>query len=91
MLGFCAQRYRHACYFAALRAAGQPMARRLVRAVAAPLVPPLLLWRIVARVRRTGRHRRELARALPPLLLFLVCWAAGEATGYLLGVLDTEN
>jgi hypothetical protein len=86
VLGFCAQRYRHARYFAALRAAGQPMARRLVRAVAAPLVPPLLLWRIAGRVREKGRHGRELAQALPPLLLFLVCWAAGEASGYLLGV-----
>ncbi len=85
VLGFCAQRYRHARYFAALRAGGQPMARRLVRAVAAPLVPPLLLWRIAARVRGNGRYGRELARALPFLLPFLACWAAGEASGYLAG------
>ena len=62
------------------------MVWRLARAVAAPLVPPLLLWRIAARVRGKGRHGREFARSLPPLLLFLVCWAAGEASGYLRGV-----
>ena len=86
VLGFCAQRYRHARHFAALRAAGRPMVWRLARAVAAPLVPPLLLWRIAAHVREKGRHGRELARALPLLLLFLVCWAAGEASGYLAGL-----
>ena len=91
VLGFSAQRYRHACHFAALRAAGRPVGWRLVRAVGAPLVPPLLLWRIAARVREKARHGRELARAVPLLLLFLVCWAAGEATGYLLDVPDTES
>ena len=52
---------------------------------------PLVLVRLVpGRLVAVGRVLlgRELARALPPLLLFLVCWAVGEASGYLLGVDD---
>ena len=83
LAGFCAQRFRHGRHFGALRGMGRPVARRLLRAVAAPLVPPLLLWRLAARLHRQGRYGREFARALPFLVLFLACWAAGEASGYL--------
>ena len=54
-------------------------------ALGSPLVPAVLLSRIVRQVRRKRRHGKELVRALPCLVAFLAAWAAGELIGYLRG------
>jgi hypothetical protein len=75
---FCRQRYRHGKVFGAWRrssGAGQ------WRALLAPLVPLVFLARIARRVR--PNERGALVASLPFLLLYLVCWTAGETAGLL--------
>ncbi len=70
--------------FGAIRTRAVGPGRRVLLTLAAPLVPVLLLARH-ARVRfRRGEGARFLA-AIPILLLFLVAWTAGEATGQATG------
>jgi hypothetical protein len=70
---------------AAHRTAGWPGWKRAAFALATPLLPPVLLFRIVRTVLAKRRHRRELLRALPLLAAVCVVWAAGEAVGALCG------
>ena len=49
------------------------------------VLPPVLFARIVGRVLRSRRHRRELMTSLPLVALFVCVWAAGEAVGYATG------
>lgn len=81
--GFLAQRYAYSRQFAGRRFERWPL--RAAAALACPLLPPVLLWRML-RVAgtRPGLGRPALA-ALPLLALFYVVWAAGECVGYLLG------
>ena len=58
---------------------------RWLRALTSPLIPAVLLFRIVRQVRRKRRHGKELARALPFLLAFLAAWTSGELIGTLRG------
>lgn len=44
-------------------------------------LPGVLFARIVSRVWRRGRHRRELLYSLPLLIPFALAWAAGETMG----------
>lgn len=75
------QRYFYSRSFAAMRLAGAGAARRAAYGVAACALPPLLFYRIVTRVWRTGRHRRELIRSVPLFLPFVASWAVGEIAG----------
>jgi hypothetical protein len=45
-------------------------------------LPPILFYRTVWRVLKARRHKRELIRSLPLLVLFVTAWAFGEAVGY---------
>jgi hypothetical protein len=56
--------------------------------VAAFLLPPLLLRRIVGNIRRAGRPAGERWRALPLLLFWVLTWTAGEVVGYWFGAGD---
>lgn len=76
------QRYLYAKAYAGMRVAGAPAGRRFAYGLAAFVLPPLLLGRIVSRVFRTGGDRRELILSLPLLALFVTAWAAGEVAGY---------
>ena len=71
--------------FAAARAHGWGLGRRLIYVLGAPLIPWVRLRRALADVRRTGRQRELLPRLLPPLLLLLYANALGELLGYALG------
>ncbi|MCI0398182.1 MAG: glycosyltransferase [Chloroflexi bacterium] len=78
-------RRRHGQHYAVTRP-GNTLGRRLVRILASPLLPPLLLARIAGRVRRQRPEwTPHLLRALPALLFLLLAWTVGEASGYLLG------
>ena len=83
---FCVQRFRHGRYFGAWRTRRASWGIRAIRVLAAPVVPALMIRRVAAHVRRSGRYGRELSRAVPLLVLFLFAWAIGEVVGVLLGV-----
>jgi GT2 family glycosyltransferase len=69
--------------FAAARAEreGWSWPRRLLYTLAAPLIPPVRMWRIA----RRAPARRELVDALPMLVLGLVLDGVGQFAGYLAG------
>ncbi len=87
--GFMSERYYYARSFAGRRVAGAPVVKRLLFTLGAPLLPPLLLARIVIRAWRKGRHRRELLLSLPYIVLFTLSWSLGELIGYRCGAGDS--
>lgn len=87
--GFLDERYYYARSFAGRRVEGAPRHKRALFILAAPLLPPLLLGRIVGRVLRKGRHRRELFLSLPYIILFTLSWSLGELIGYAWGAGDS--
>jgi hypothetical protein len=86
---FLSQRYHASRAFAATRLAAAPRWKRLAYACATPLLPPLLLARLLAVVARKHRHRERFVVAAPLILTFLVSGAWGEAVGALLGTGDS--
>jgi hypothetical protein len=82
---YMSQRYIYARSYAGARVEGASFAKRLAMGAASFVLPPLLFWRTVSRIRAKGRHQAELVRSLPLLALFVVAWATGEAVGYLAG------
>jgi hypothetical protein len=82
---FMRQRFQHGMRFTRGRSGDLPPWERALRVVLWPVVPVLMLVRIVRRVLAQGRHRRRLVLALPVLTLFLSAWALGEAVGYARG------
>ncbi len=82
---FIADRFRHGRQYARDRLAESPRAGRWLRIGTSILLPPLLAFRI-ARI-AVGSSERAIAfvRALPFTIVFLIGWAAGEASGYWLG------
>lgn len=79
---FFGQRYEHGRQFGAARARALPLGRRLVLAVAAPVLPLVFLRKIVRNARRHEVLREHWVGALPWLAFFLAGWGAGEALGY---------
>ncbi|MDX1548324.1 MAG: hypothetical protein R3247_15100, partial [Rhodothermales bacterium] len=80
------QCYHHGRAFAAMRAARASRIARMGLTLGALGLPVLLPVRIALHTLRKGRHRRELLRALPHLVLFMSSWALGEGCGYAAGV-----
>lgn len=85
------QRYLYARAYAGMRMDGASAVHRLVYGLAAFTLPPVLLYRIVSRVLKARRHRRELLASLPLLGVFVTSWAAGEVLGYWRGSGDALN
>ena len=83
--GFMRERYHYARSFAGRRVAGAPFVRRALFLVGTPLLPPVVLARIVLRVWPKGRHRGAFLRSLPFIGLFTLSWAVGELMGYIFG------
>ena len=79
---FCAQRLSHGRHFGRDRMRDKPWIFRLAGLVAAPLIPVLLLAKIVRRLIRKPSYFGPFLASLPVLLLFIVSWALGEAWGY---------
>ncbi|HYM13775.1 MAG TPA: glycosyltransferase [Bryobacterales bacterium] len=73
--------------FGAFRAGNErwSLARRLLFAAAAPLIPLVRFRRILAELRRPGRPSHRLPGVAPLLLLGLTVDGAGQMTGYALG------
>jgi hypothetical protein len=80
---FFGQRYEHGRQFGAARAQGLPAGRRLLLALASPVLPLVFLRKIVRNARRHEVLREHWVRALPWLGFFLLGWGLGEARGYL--------
>ena len=79
---YTSQRYLYSRAYAALRVQDAPWSKRLLYGCAAFALPPLIYWRVVSQVLKSGRYRTELLRSLPLLALFATSWAVGEAVGY---------
>lgn len=82
---FLFQRYHYSRSFAGMRMAGASAWKRLAYACATPMLPPLLLLRILVAVARKRRSWGPLLRALPVLSTFLLSAAIGEAVGAIRG------
>jgi hypothetical protein len=78
---FCRQRFVHGRRFGAERRAMLSRQAARTRVLAAPIVPLVLLARIVRAVLRRPGQRRSFAASLPILACFLACWSAGECAG----------
>lgn len=61
------------------------------RAVLAPLVPAILLWRHLQKQRAVQRRVWRFARVLPATLLLMLCWSLGEAIGELESVFASRK
>lgn len=78
------QRFRHAREFGATRVRdrGEGVWRVVLPS---PVVPAILLGRILSRIVKNTAARRVFTRGLPALAVLSVAWAAGEAYGGLFG------
>lgn len=79
---YVSQRFLYSRAYAALRVQDASFGKRLLYGCAALALPPLIYWRVVSQVLKSGRYQAELLRSLPLLALFAVSWAVGEAMGY---------
>jgi hypothetical protein len=86
---FLALRYHAGRALAAARMAAAPRWKRVAYASATPLLPWLLLARLVTVVARKRRHGTRFVVAAPMIFTFLVSGAWGEAVGALAGAGDS--
>lgn len=74
--------------FAETRVAVCSLSRRLVYAVGALLLPPLLLFRVFRNMSRQKRTFKQIIQTLPIAFLLLIGWSLGELFGYVSGMPD---
>lgn len=86
---YLSQRFLYARSYAGVRVKGMPLAKRLSFGVAAFALPPVLMYRIVARLLAKRRYRTQLLFSLPLLVLFIASWTVGEIVGYWFGPADS--
>ena len=86
---YLSQRFLYARSYAGERVAGMSFARRIAYGVAAFGLPPILMYRTVARVVAKRRYPAQLVASLPLLALFILSWTAGEIVGYWAGPADS--
>lgn len=79
---FCAQRLSHGRHFGRDRMRSKSLIFPLAGLVAAPLIPVMLLGKIVRRLIRKPSYLGPFLASLPVVLLFIISWALGEAWGY---------
>jgi hypothetical protein len=84
-LHLLAQRYHCARVSVHQRTRRWPLWKRWGFAAGTPLLPPLLLWRLLRVLHRKRRYRVRFLRTLPWLLAAAVAGAWGEAVGALAG------
>jgi glycosyltransferase involved in cell wall biosynthesis len=81
---FLDQRFLYSRYYAGNRFAGR-WTSRIAALLVSPLLPGLLLWRLLRAARRRRRGWEEFVSLAPLLTLFALVWAIGEMAGYALG------
>ena len=86
---YLSQRFLYARSYAGERVKGMPLAKRFAYGAAAFALPPLLMYRTVARVLAKRRYRMQLLLSIPLLVLFIASWTAGEIVGYWFGPADS--
>lgn len=79
---FARQRHLHGRAYGIERAQRAGLAPNVLLLLSSPVVPAVLLGRIVARIAGRPRYRAKLLVALPWLVRFTFAWAMGEARGY---------
>jgi hypothetical protein len=77
-----AERYAFGRLYGGLRAGTVSTGKRIVLILASPLLPLLLLLRVLSNVVRKRRHLGACFAALPYLALFSLVWGWGEFVGY---------
>lgn len=80
---FSRQRFAHGRTFAVTRGRAGSRSAAVAYLLATPLLPPLLIGRIMTRAFRRRLHAVRFFQALPWLAVFVMAWSAGEAAGYL--------
>jgi glycosyltransferase involved in cell wall biosynthesis len=79
------RRYDHGRCFGAMRAPTMAPLRRAIYALAGPLLPWLLTYRLVQRMRAKPAYWVRFAAVLPRAFLMLLLWSIGEWVGHLAG------
>jgi hypothetical protein len=82
---FLRTRFDHGRCYAGMRVAQGTSGERWLRAVAAPLLPLVLMWRWGKRYWSKRRYRKKLLYTLPLQLLLFGNWSLGEMIGYMRG------
>lgn len=81
---FLSQRWHYSRSYAGMRNASLGR-KRWLYALAAPLLPPLLYYRIARNVLARAGYGRQFALATPLVLAYTIMWAIGEVVGYVAG------
>ena len=79
------ERYEFGRLYGGLRVSHLSGARRLILIVLTPLLPVLMVWRVLHGVARKERYIGVCLVALPYLILFAAVWSWGELVGYITG------
>jgi hypothetical protein len=79
------ERYEFGRLYGGLRVTHLSRVRRAVLVLLTPLLPALMVWRVLAGVIRKRWHIGVCLAALPYLFLFAAVWSWGEWVGYITG------
>lgn len=82
LTAWLAERREHGRIFAGTRVAGASAPGRLRLIATALLLPPVILWRVRAGLRRRGAARRVPRETWGSLLKAAIAWSRGELDGY---------
>jgi hypothetical protein len=86
LLTCCVDRFQQGRKFAQQRLAAAPTLTRLLLAVTALLLPPVLTWHIARAAVPTSTTTT--LRTVPATFALVTAWSLGEALGYLRGIPD---
>jgi hypothetical protein len=86
---FLSQRYHYGRSYAGMRNEICTPAKRLFYILFSPLLPPLLVYRMIRLTFLKGRFQKEILKSFPYLLIFSCFWAAGDWMGYAFGPGDS--
>jgi hypothetical protein len=71
--------------FGQVRAQCMVSKQRMLHIAAMPVMPLLLVWRIIKKGLTGKRNRMNIIRTVPSMLLLALVWCIGETSGYLQG------
>lgn len=80
---FFGQRFAHGRAFGRARAGTLPLVKQMLLVALSPLLPLVFLRKIMAAASANPYTQKQLPRALPWLLFFLLGWGLGEARAYI--------